>query len=279
MAETETQVASARRMYDARAANYEQSWHPHYSARFIKLLDIRPGSRILDLACGTGLDAFLAAELVGEQGRVTAVDVSEGMLAVAAERQKRDVKLGSRIDFMLYDVTDLDSNPGIPKASFDFILCSNAFVLFQHPEEVVRSWREYLKPGGILAVDAPHEQNFPSGLMMEHVAAQLGLFWPSNRAWVKSKNSFVQVLESRGFVVDKVVELENISGVESPSLSVDQADEQFDRIKAIVLNESATMDGLEGRARSIFREEFAQAAVNGKIEYVDSLYVYIAHRL
>ena len=53
-----TQIEFAQHMYGARAANYEDSWHPDYSKRFIDLVDLKPGDRILDLCCGTGLEAF-----------------------------------------------------------------------------------------------------------------------------------------------------------------------------------------------------------------------------
>jgi ubiquinone/menaquinone biosynthesis C-methylase UbiE len=78
MASVETQVQSAKRMYDARAATYEDSWHPNYSKRFIELSPLQPGQRVLDLCCGTGLDAFLAAAIVGENGEVVCVDASDG---------------------------------------------------------------------------------------------------------------------------------------------------------------------------------------------------------
>jgi ubiquinone/menaquinone biosynthesis C-methylase UbiE len=78
MSTVEPQVQSAQRMYDARAANYEESWHPNYSKRFIELCPLNSGQRVLDLCCGTGLDAFLAAEIVGDQGQVICVDVSDG---------------------------------------------------------------------------------------------------------------------------------------------------------------------------------------------------------
>jgi len=44
-----------------------------------------PGSRVLDLGCGAGLDSLIAAERVGAEGRVIGVDFSESMLARASE--------------------------------------------------------------------------------------------------------------------------------------------------------------------------------------------------
>lgn len=45
--------------------------------------DLRPGEVVVDLGCGAGLDALVAARAVGPTGRVEAVDLSEGMAALA----------------------------------------------------------------------------------------------------------------------------------------------------------------------------------------------------
>lgn len=274
----ETQVESAQRMYNARAPDYEDSWHPEYSKRFIELVPLGPGERVLDLCCGTGLEAFLAADIVGDAGEVVGVDISNGMLAVAIEKQKQDVKLGPRIRFLRHDVTSLGGLAEVEKESFDAIMCSNAFVLFEDPAKVVREWREYLKPGGILAVDITHELNMRSGLFMERVAQRLGVYFPSNRAWIKSKDSFRLILENEGYTTESIVELEKVSRQRSTYYTVDKADEQFDYVTNRLLTMPIMTDEFKNRARGAFKEEFSKAAVDGKVEVVDSLYVYIASK-
>jgi SAM-dependent methyltransferase len=49
----------------------------------VDFADLHSGNRVLDVACGTGVVARLAAERVGERGTVVAVDLNPGMLAVA----------------------------------------------------------------------------------------------------------------------------------------------------------------------------------------------------
>src|SRR4029453_8672518 len=56
-------------------------WGP----RVVELAALRPGLRVLDVACGTGLVARLAAQAVGVDGRVAALDLNPGMLAVASQ--------------------------------------------------------------------------------------------------------------------------------------------------------------------------------------------------
>ena len=48
----------------------------------VDFADLQPGERILDVACGTGVVARIAAEKLGERGTVIAADLNPGMLAV-----------------------------------------------------------------------------------------------------------------------------------------------------------------------------------------------------
>ncbi|KAJ0119129.1 l-isoaspartate(d-aspartate) o-methyltransferase [Diaporthe amygdali] len=273
---SETQSQSAQRMYNTRASNYEDSWHPDYSRRFVALVPLKPGHRVLDLCCGTGLDAFLAAEVVGDQGEIVAVDVSSGMLEQLRERQNQEPELGGRIRTFNHDVTNLDGVPGLEKGSFDAILCSCAFVLLEHSAQVVAHWKEYLKPGGIMAIDVTHEWNLRPGLVLEHAANRLGVKFPSNRLWIRSIESFKEVLGGQGMAVEKAVELERQSGKGSVFYGVDEADDQFEYFMNGSLAQNVASESFKANAKPLFREEWERIAVNGKVESVDASYVYIA---
>lgn len=275
---TETQPQSAKRMYDSRAANYEDSWHPDYSQRFMALVPLSPGHRVLDLCCGTGLEAFIAAEAVGEQGEVVGVDVSGGMLEQLRDRQEREPVLGRRIRTLHHDVTDLGGAPGVERGSFDAILCSSAFVLLRDPAAVVAHWREYLRPGGLMAIDITHERNLRSGMVLEQCARRLGVGFPSNRLWIRSIESFRETLEAQGLTVEKAVPLERVSGQGSVFYGVDEADEQYEYIVNGSLTRNAVSESFKVQAKPLFREEWEKIAVDGKVESVDTCYVYVARR-
>ena len=77
---------------------------------------IRPGERVLDVACGTGVVARLAAEQVGADGSVAALDLNPAMLAVA-----RTVKSPAEPPIRWYE-SPAESMP-LPDSAFDVVFC------------------------------------------------------------------------------------------------------------------------------------------------------------
>src|SRR5688500_6905086 len=53
------------------------------------LIDLRPGETVLDLGSGGGIDVLLAARRVGSRGKVYGLDMTEAMLALARENQRK----------------------------------------------------------------------------------------------------------------------------------------------------------------------------------------------
>lgn len=275
---TEAQNQSAQRMYNTRAPKYEDSWHPDYSRRFVSLIPIKAGDRVLDLCCGTGLEAFLAAEIVGENGEVVGVDVSSGMLEQLRQRQQREPGLGKRIKAFHHDVTDLEGVSGVEKGNFDAILCSCAFVLLDDPAGVIAHWKGYLSPGGVMAIDIPHEWSLRPGLVLERVAQKMCIKYPSHRSWIYSIESCKVFLELQGMKVENAMRLDSISGKGSVFHGVDEADELYEKNVNSSLTQNSVSDDFKAKAKPLFREEWERIAVDGKVESTDVLYVYIARK-
>src|SRR4029453_9403882 len=88
----------------ASAEAYERyavsSWSGPLAARLVALAAPQEGERVLDVACGTGIGARVAAGGVDARGAVAGVDLNEGMLAVAREQ-------GPAIDWRQGDVEAL----------------------------------------------------------------------------------------------------------------------------------------------------------------------------
>ena len=114
------------------------------------LAGLNPGEFVLDLGCGAGMDAFLAAERVGPEGLVVGVDMTPEMLARAgrnAERFRGRTGLAN-VEFHLGQIEAIP----LPAASVDVVI-SNC-VLNLSPDQP-RVWREIarvLKPGGRVAI-------------------------------------------------------------------------------------------------------------------------------
>src|SRR5262245_31038312 len=102
------------------AVAYQRYLVPLVTARWAVVLAdraaLRPGERILDVACGTGAVARLAARRVGPSGQVTAVDINPQMLAVGRSLPPVD---GAPIEWR---DGSADALP-LPDGCFDAVLC------------------------------------------------------------------------------------------------------------------------------------------------------------
>ena len=103
------------------------------------------GQRVLDLGCGTGYPAILAAQAVGGHGSVIALDLSEGMLAIA-RRKAKEAGL-SNIQFQAEDATTLPFD----SASFDAIISRFCLMFLPEIPKAVAEVARVLKSGGYIA--------------------------------------------------------------------------------------------------------------------------------
>lgn len=130
--------------WDKAAAHYEGFWSDQLRPAqdlMLGLAALKPGERVLDLACGTGLVTFRAAAAVGPSGFVAASDISEAMVAaVAAAAASR----GITGDFRRMDAETLDH----PDATFDAVLCALGLMYVAEPPNALREMRRVLKRGG-----------------------------------------------------------------------------------------------------------------------------------
>jgi SAM-dependent methyltransferase len=136
-----------------------------WGQRVVELAALRPGLRVLDVACGTGLVARLAAEAVGVDGRVAALDLNPAMLAVAAELPAVD---GAPIEWVEANAQALP----FAEASFDVVCCQLGLQFFPDRQGALREMKRVLVPGGRAVVMVWREIDRAPGFAL--LAAALG---------------------------------------------------------------------------------------------------------
>jgi ubiquinone/menaquinone biosynthesis C-methylase UbiE len=128
------QLRVQRYGWDRAAEHYDASWQqPLDVARRAVLarLNIQRGERVLDVSCGTGHLAFELGAMVGAEGEVVGVDLSQEMVD-AATRQARE-REAQHVFFARMDAQSLR----FPDASFDVVLC--CFGLMYMPDPAPRA--------------------------------------------------------------------------------------------------------------------------------------------
>src|SRR3977135_550579 len=126
-----------------------RKWHAQIAAftrgppeAILESAHLRPGMRVLDLACGVGDPALSIAAEVAPSGRVTATDLGPGMMSLAEELARR--KGLANIDFREANAESLP----FPDASFDVLTCRFGIMFFPDLSKALREGLRVIKPGG-----------------------------------------------------------------------------------------------------------------------------------
>jgi SAM-dependent methyltransferase len=168
--------ASYRDFTGTGAENYERHFVPAIatpvSVGLLRTADLQAGERVLDVACGTGLIARLAAEAVGPTGSVTGIDVAPDMINVA----KSTPPAGSHIEWHVSDAASLP----LPDASYDAVLCQMGLMFVENRSAAVAEMHRVLATGGRVVVSTPGTIQKPFELMeqaiIDHISPELGGF-------------------------------------------------------------------------------------------------------
>ena len=112
----------------------------------IELADPKLGDRVIDIACGTGIVARLAAAKVGPTGIVAGVDLNPGMLSVA-----RSLRTSNDAASVRWQEASADRLP-FPDGSFDIAYCQLGLQFFADRPAALREMRRVLSSKGGLAL-------------------------------------------------------------------------------------------------------------------------------
>jgi arsenite methyltransferase len=106
--------------------------------------NVRPGERVVDLGCGAGLDTLIAAQAVGADGHVDAIDVSAEMVALA----RANVGTAGQTNVAVHRAAVV-ALP-LPDGFVDVVVANGVFNLEPVKEQAVAEVARVLKPGGRL---------------------------------------------------------------------------------------------------------------------------------
>jgi len=140
------QLRVQRYGWDRAQPLYESYWRAHLAPAqglLLEMAALQAGERVLDVACGTGLVTFPAAEAVGRGGEVVGADISDAMVRAAAEEADR--RGAANVRFTRAPAEAL----GVPEGSFfDAALCALGLMYCPDPVLALREMLRMLRPGG-----------------------------------------------------------------------------------------------------------------------------------
>ena len=186
------------------------------------LIDLQPGQTVLDLGSGGGIDVLLSAKRVGPDGKVYGLDMTDDMLALARENQR---KAGAtNVEFLKGTIEAIP----LPDQSVDVIISNCVINLSVDKDAVLREAFRVLKPGGRFAVsdvvirgDVPAEVRRSMELWVGCVAGAL------------RDEDYVSKLQAAGFA-DAAVEPWRVYQVDDARAFLAEAGVDVERVAAEV---------------------------------------------
>ena len=152
------------------------------------LAQLHQGETVLDLGSGGGIDVLLSAQRVGPTGKAYGLDMTDEMLALARENQR---KAGvNNVEFLKGEIENIP----LPDAAIDVIISNCVINLSADKGRVLREAFRVLKPGGRFAVsDIVHRGKVP-GWIKKSVEMWLGCV-----AGALEENEYRALLTQAGF--------------------------------------------------------------------------------
>jgi arsenite methyltransferase len=152
------------------------------------LAELREGETVLDLGSGGGIDVLLSARRVGPSGKAYGLDMTDDMLALARENQR---KAGTtNVEFLKGEIERIP----LPDDSVDVIISNCVINLSADKDRVLREAFRVLKPGGRFAVS----DVVTRGAIPEQIRRDI-LLWAGCIAGALDENDYRARLAAAGF--------------------------------------------------------------------------------
>ncbi|RJP19548.1 MAG: methyltransferase domain-containing protein [Candidatus Abyssobacteria bacterium SURF_5] len=164
-----------------------------FQERLVELANLRPGDKVLDVACGTGAAHPAIARAIGPRGELIGVDLSSRMLEQAKAKARR---LKTSVEYLEADAEELSSV--FEKESFDAVISINGLPQFPHPEKALHEMMLVLRPGGRFAVSTISRERCERKIFLWPLMKLAPRLWSSER--------FRRRVKELGLVHVKIIE-------------------------------------------------------------------------
>ena len=254
-----------RHGYDNAAPGWQKWWKTietatqEVSKRLVELAEIKPGSKVLDIATGMGEPALTAAKQVGNTGHILAIDISPQMLSFAKERA---ISLGLQevVEFKEGDAETID----LPSSTFDAALCRWGLMFLPNPKAGLSNIYGSLVKGGHFATAvwaSPEKVPFisvPMNIVLQETNSPpprtLGPFSMSDQ------NNLKKLFEESGFIHIVIERIKVVSDFDSSddftAFTIDHGGPALQKVLAGETNER--------------RQQIEKAISKGSEKYADS---------
>ena len=152
--------ATQSQLLEQRIAENRSSQEIDLATWIFERVDVEPGSHILELCCGTGGQTLKMMGLLGDSGRLVAMDVSRDALATL--KSKVGSEKGAKLTLVEGNLDDI-SRPlkvaGCESRGFDLIFCAYGLYYSSDAENTLAEARSWLRRGGRIAVVGPFGPN------------------------------------------------------------------------------------------------------------------------
>lgn len=156
---------------------------------------LKKGDVVLDLGSGAGFDCFLAANKVGEKGRVIGVDMTSEMI----EKAKHNAQKGgyNNVEFRLGEIEKLP----VSNNSVDMIISNCVINLSPAKDKVFKEAFRVLKPGAKLMLSDMILLNDLPDIVKKSITAYVGCL-----SGAVMKDKYIEIIKSAGFTDIKILE-------------------------------------------------------------------------
>lgn len=256
------------RRFDTQSGEVATAW-------MLEAVDLRPGERVLELACGPAGVGLQAARAVGPDGRVLCTDFAEPMVDAARRRAAKEGL--ENVDFRVVDAEAMD----LPDASFDAVLCRYGFMLMGDPGAALEETKRVLRPGGRMAfaVWGEAEENPWASIPMRAVISHFDAPPPEPGApgmfALAGEDRLRQLLQEAGFAEIRVERVQATERYESD-------DAWWNFIREVAGPLATLLAGLQEGDREAIRARAGEAASafanDGELRFPSGLRLAAANR-